>query len=127
MSHGRLYLVDEQTRKDISWLTRYLPTYKGVFIMWLEQMLVPDACLMGLEGQKDKQYFHQIPHQILNIPNIQIVYFEMLAIIVGRKVWGTQLHGVRFRIYCDNEVVDHEVLNFGHSRDSLLQSLLREL
>ena len=79
MTRARLYMVDEQTKKDLKWWCRFLPQYNGISIMWMEQMLQPDkimstdACLTGVGGLKNMQYFHaQIPQEILNIPGIQL-------------------------------------------------------
>ena len=86
-----------------------------------------DACLTWIGGFREGQYFHQlIPQEVLNWPGAQIVHFEMVAIIVGLKMWGPHFTGYRFKIFCENEAVVM-VLSLGKAWDQLLQTLLREV
>ena len=74
-----------------------------------------------------KFYFHeQIPQSITDIDGIQIAHFEMIAVKVALKLWATQIHGIRFKICCDNQAVV-SILNTGISKDHKLQQLLREV
>ena len=80
--------------------------------MWLEQLLNPnqvfamDACLTGISGLGGKEYFHaEIPQFILDIEGVQIAHLELLAVLVGLKLWAPKLTGTRFKILCDNSAV----------------------
>ena len=66
-----------------------------------------------------------IPAHICNSPGAQIVHFEMWGIIIGLKLWGHTLKGLKFKILCNNEAVV-TVLQTGRARDLGLQTLLRE-
>ena len=50
----------------------------------------------------------------------------MLAILVGVRVWGKKLHGMRLQIYCDNTAAV-DVTNSSKTKDPFLASCLREL
>ena len=84
MKRGRMYQVDEMTRKDLKWWRTFLPQYNGTSIMWLEQLLTPDAvlatdvCLTGIGGMCKDQYFHeQLPHDITEREDLHIAHFKL--------------------------------------------------
>ena len=133
MRRHTMYTVDDTTVKDLRWLQTFLPTYNGMSIMWLEQMMVPDvvlatdACLTGIVGQCGTRYYHsKIPQEILQWPEASIAHFEMVAVMTALKLWSQKLHGIRFKILCDNQAVV-SILNTGKSRDVRLQQLQREI
>ena len=130
---GSMYKIDDTMRLGIKWWRRFLPEFNATAIMWLEQRLKPDtviatdACLTGIGGQAGKEYFHQeIPNLILEIPGVHITHLEMITVMVALKLLAPKLHGIRLRIYCNNQSVV-SILNHGKSKDLKLQELLREV
>ena len=131
LAPGQSQPMDLQTKKDLLWWEKFLPTYNGVSMMWMEQRLTPnsviasDACLQGAGAIFwGKGYFR------LKFPpewqNKNIAYLEMLAIVVSLKVWGDELKGSRIVLNCDNESCCH-VINHGRSKDLFLQAAMREI
>ena len=51
---------------------------------------------------------------------------EMLAVLIGVRIWGRSLQGLRLQIYCDNAAAV-DVINSSRTRDPFLASCLREL
>ena len=109
MRGNMLYIVDETMQLDIKWWRRFIPMYNGRSIMWMEQMLEPDAilatdaCLTGIGGQCGRLYFHEeIPVQITEMEDTHIAHYELNL--------NPLLSGLRFKILCDNQVVS-TVLN----------------
>ena len=102
--------------------------------MWLQQkqhdlsFFSTDACLKGAGGIYQGQYFHvEFPKEVFMLDeNVHIAHLELLAIIVGVRLWADLVHGKRFTIACDNEAVV-TIINSGRSRNCLLQQMLREL
>ena len=85
-----------------------------------------DACLIGCGGLMNGRFFHvSFPYFILN-QNLHINLCEMLAIVVALKLWGKYFVGKRIVINCDN-LVSVRVLNTGATRNTFLQSFLREI
>ena len=123
MSRNTMYLVDETMKKDLHWWRRFLPQYSRISMMWLEQLMEPDsmfatdACLTGIGGKCSDSFYHtQIPQWILDIPVIQIAHLELIAVMIGLKLWAPRLKGVRFQILCDKQATV-TILNIGGSRD----------
>ena len=126
-------LITTEMLKDIQWWEKFLPTYNSVSIMWMDQIKEPDtlvasdACLTGIGGLKGKQYYHlQLPQNYKEQKGMNIVYLELLAILVALRKWGQQLNGKRFALHCDNMAVV-QVINNGTARDNLLQKMLRNV
>ena len=85
-----------------------------------------DSCLRGCGGMCRDEYFHvSFPNMISDL-GLPIHELEMLAVLVGVRVWGSRCQGMRIQIYCDNEAAV-KVINSGKTRDSFLASCLREL
>ena len=84
-----------------------------------------DACLKGAGRKCGRFYFHtEFPQYVFQWDRyVHIAHLEMLAIIIGIKVWGGILAGKRFVIACDNQVVV-TIINQSRSRNSLLQKLM---
>ena len=98
------------------------PSYgckKGV-----DKVMATDACLTGYGGTYGNQYFRgRFP---ANLKNKNIALLEILAVMVGLKLWAPLLHGQYFWIHVDNEAVA-SVINSGACRDTSLQDVLREI
>ena len=108
--------------------------YNGQSIMWLEQCegidktFSTDACLEGIGGHCFNRYFHkELPAWVFEMgKNVHIVHLELLAIVVGVRLWKKLLTGQRFVVGCDNQAVV-TIINTRRSKNKLLQVLLREL
>ena len=97
-------------------------------IAWAEPDVTfsTDSCLKGCGGICGLEYFHvEFPQSIL-VQNLAIHKLEMLAVLVGVRIWGQQLRGMRLQIYCDNAAAV-QVINSSKTRDPFLASCLREL
>ena len=100
--------------------------------MWLidvieiDAEMAVDACLELAGGVRgDESFTVQFPER-LKTPDHNITHYELWAVIIGIRLWGSQLTGKVIRIKSDNEAVA-TIINTGRSRDCLLQSQLREL
>ena len=72
------------------------------------------------------EYFHAtFPSSILK-QQLPIHKLEMLAVLIGVRIWGKSLQGLRLQIYCDNSAVV-DVINSSKTRDPFMASCLREL
>ena len=90
----------------------------------MDNILQTDACPKGYGGICSNQYFRGRFPKDAQHKNIAIL--EMWAVMVGLKIWATQLEGKYFWIQVDNEAVA-SVLNTGASREPELQNALREI
>lgn len=127
-----LVKIPVEIKKDVSWWRLFSQRFNGISIMMMEEWSCPDgiistdACLSGCGGWFGGRFFHAVfPDDILE-NNWHINALELLAIMVGLKLWGKLLFGKRIRVYCDNKA-SVDVLNAGRSRDAILQDLLREI
>ena len=124
------YSIDYNTHKDVYWWHKFLPTYDGVSIMWMEMfqedtIFSTDACLTGLGGVLwGKAYFRRSLPIVYRTFNI--AYLEMLAIIVALKAWGEVLENKRILVKCDNEAVV-QVINSGRAFETFLLGGMREI
>ena len=86
--------------------------------------MATDACLEGYGGIAGRDYFRGRfpPH----LKGQNIAYLEILAVMVGLKIWGHKFTGQYFWIHVDNEAVA-AILNSGASREDKLQNTLREI
>lgn len=128
------YPVTGDLRKDLLWWRKFLPKYNGVSMMALEEWSAPDqvfasdACLTGYGCwyAEDSQFIHgTFPADILD-QQLSINALEMLAIMIGCKVWGKLWKGKRIVVHCDNET-SVWCLNRGRAWDPFLLSCLREV
>ena len=130
MDRKQEYSVLLEARKDIAWWGRCAQEYNGISLVWLhkepevDRVITTDTCLTGYGGTMKGSYFRgRFPNHIRG-KNIAIL--EILAVMVGLKVWGHQLTGQYFWVHVDNEAVA-TVINTGASRDTELQKALREI
>ena len=132
MKRDKYYHVNKELRKDIKWWYLFLPGYKGTSIMWLLEVetidseLATDACLLGAGAIRNQQYFHTKFPDWFVTDEMRIPHFELWAIIMAVRLWGSELSGTIIRIRTDNEAVA-QIVNTGRSQDLLLQKMLREL
>ena len=124
------YTIPLEARKDRAWWGRFIDQYNGVSLLWLhkepelETIIQTDACSKGYGGICGQQYFRaRFPYKV---QAINIAILEMWAVMVVLKIWARHLKGKYFWIHVDNEAVA-SVFNSGSSKDSHLQSSLREI
>ena len=121
-----------EAKKDLKWWGHFLPLYNGVSMMDLEDWSNPDdilscdACLIGCGGWFEGNFFHCEFPSFIRSQNLHINALELLTIVVAVKMWGFALKGKKVVVNCDNST-SCKVLNTGFSRDSFLQSCLREI
>ena len=135
LEEGVKYNVPLQVKEDLKWWEKYLEEYNGCSLMWLVQCdecdkkFTTDACLTGIGALNENRYYHSNVEKFMEIYSkikINIAHLEMLAIVIGLKLWKEQISGCKFKIGCDNKVV-LAALNAGKSKDLLMQDLLREV
>ena len=119
-------------RKDLRWWALFIEKFNGVSfippLVWAEPDVIfsTDSCLTGCGGICGFEYFHvAYPHDI-KVRQLPIHKLEMLAVLIGVRVWGHCLQGARLQIYCDNSAAV-QVINSSKTKDSFLASCLREL
>ena len=71
-------------------------------------------------------YYRVVFPQWLIHQDINIVYLEILAVLLGLKLWVTQVQCNRIVIKCDRLTVVN-IINSGRSQDKFLQQALSEL
>ena len=126
----RYVTLSSEFQKDICWWSRFIERYNGVSYIPSFQWSEPDvsfstdSCLYGCGGICGKEYFHAVfPKCVRGLP---IHCLEMLAVLVGVRIWGSQFEGQKIQIFCDNIAVV-QVINSSRTRDAFLASCLREL
>ena len=127
---GKWYQVPFEVHMDVLWWNKFLLTYNGVSIMWMERMhtneiLAMDASMTGLGGILwNKEYYRRsLP---LWWKKENIAYLEAMAVIFALKAWGHLLKGKRVIVECDNQAVV-AVVNNGRAKDTFLQACAREI
>ena len=130
--------LEEQSRKDLLWWSRFLRTYNGVSMILnedalplsLEQMLdtpakvcAGDATLTGIGAWHAHEYWSKLVPNHLKGSAIHIL--EFWAIIVSCKLWGHTWEGQVIQIFTDNDPVA-DVITHEKPRDPAMLSLLRE-
>ena len=103
--------------------TSFIPT-----AIWSEPdvTFATDSCLSGCGGVCGKQYFHTSFPDDIKSQNLPIHQLEMLAVLVGVRLWGSACQGGMVQIYCDNESVVR-VINSSKTQDAFMATCLREL
>jgi hypothetical protein len=124
--------IPEDFKLDLLWWKTFLPMYKGISMMlsdeWasVDRLLAVVACLTGCGGWMNGRFFHtSFPKFILD-QNLHINLCELLTIMVALKLWGSYFSSKKILINCDN-LVSVRVLNTGATRNTFLQSCLREI
>ena len=86
-----------------------------------------DACLDVAGGWSDGEYFKtNFPEWLTNLNNVHINELEMMALIIGLKVWCSKFQNSNALVYCDNNVTV-EVVNRGKAHNRFSQACLREI
>ena len=125
-------VLSESFKKDIRWWCLFMAEYNGVSYMpaqvWTEPdvSFSTDSCLSGCGGICGVEYFHSNYPQVIIDMELPIHALEMLAVLVGVRLWGKTCQGGKIQIYCDNESVV-QVLNSSKTKDKFMGSCLREI
>ena len=97
--------------------------YDGVSIIPKSEWEAPDrifstdACLEAMGGWSDGEFFKgKFPEWITKNPEIHINELEMLALIIGLRIWSNRVKNTNFLIYCDNQVTV-DVINSGRAKN----------
>ena len=91
-----------------------------------DAVLATDACLTGCGGVCGATFFRSEFPESVQALKLPIHDLEILAIVVGVRVWKEELRGKRVIVYCDNEA-SVCALNSGRSSVSFTAACLREL
>ena len=117
---------------DIAWWFKFLPTFKGVSILWLQdtlytdKLLATDASLIGGGAIQGKEYFHfKFDTETIHDTN-NIAHREMFTILIAIKIWHKQLAGKVVRISTDSQIAMYAI-NKGNTRDTFILKCLREM
>jgi len=131
-SQKHRFKISGEFRKDLAWWDNFLVRYNGVTyipdMVWASPDVVisTDACLTGAGGWSGTNYFScKFPDSVVK-RNFHINVLELLAILVALRLWSGRCSGLRFQIFCDNEV-SVTIINSGRCRDSALLGILREI
>ena len=109
-----------------------MPVYNGVSLIdygeWLEadSAISTDACLTGCGGICGNMYFHSRFPGFIEEQQLHISALELLAVVVGLKLWGQQMKGKRLVILCDN-LASCIVINTGKAKCKFMQQCMREI
>ena len=130
--------LEEQSRKDLLWWSRFLRNYNGVTMIMneeaiplsLEQLLdtpdkvcAGDATPSGIGAWHSLEYWSQpAPNHLRGLP---IHILEFWAVVVSCRLWGEQWSGQVIQIFTDNDSVA-DVITYEKPRDPAMLSLLRE-
>ena len=114
------------------WWLHFIEEYNGISMIKTCQWSEPDvffstdACLVGVGGINNSEFFHRRIPEFIQNKALGIVHFECLAIMLAIKVWSHLWHGNKISIYCDNEAVCH-IINSGKTKEPVLLSFIREV
>lgn len=130
--------LEEQSRRDLLWWSRFLRTYNGVSMIMneeaipltLEQLIdtpdkvcAGDSTPSGLGAWHSREYWSQlVPSHLRGFP---IHILEFWAVIVSCKIWGESWSGKVIQIFTDNDAVA-DVITYEKPKDPAMLSLLRE-
>ena len=125
--------LSAEFHKDIDWWIMYMQIFDGVSIIpevnWEapDSKFATDTCLTSLGGWSHGSYFRgDFPDWILSNSSVHINELEIMAIIVGLKIWGEKCRNRNCLIYCDNKVTV-DVINSGSAKNHFTQACLREI
>ena len=124
--------LTESFKKDIRWWQLFVGEYNGVsFIpspVWFEPDVTfsTDSCLTGCGGVCGREYFHvSFPDNIKDL-DLPIHKLELLAVLLGVRIWGHQCESLKLQIYCDNDA-SVNVINSSKTKDPFMATCIREL
>ena len=132
MKYQKSITLSASFKKDLRWWSMFIRDYNGVSFIpamgWDEPdvTFATDSCLEGCGGICFKEYFHVAFPKSIKDQQLRIHHLEMLAVLIGVRIWGKYCIGMKVQIFCDNDAVVH-VINSSKTKDIFLGSCLREL
>ena len=132
MNKKKRISLSSSFQKDLRWWSLFMERFNGVsFIpptVWAEPDVTfsTDSCLQGCGGICGLEYFHTSFPSFIRDQQLPIHKLEMLAVLIGVRIWGKRLQGLRLQIFCDNSAAV-DVINSSKTRDPFFASCLREL
>ena len=125
--------IPDFVRKDIMWWDKYVDTYNGVSMMYMESLLVnqhsfaTDASLQAMGAFFNGKYIRKrFPKGVVEKIGHNIAFLEMVALYVALKAWIQELQSCKIHVECDNMAVV-QVLHGSRARNDVLQLYLREI
>ena len=113
--------------RDLRWFLNFLSDFNGVALYDHKKVAFQvhlDACLQGLGGVFSNLVYHvPIP---LGFSNLNIVYLEMINIVVALKLFCNHWAKQSVKVFCDNIAVV-QVLQSGSTRDPYLAAAARNV
>ena len=131
-SDSKFFQLSRSFQKDLQWWAKFVDVFNGVSyippLVWAEPDVTfsTDSCLKGCGGICGYQYFHSSFPDFIQHQGLAIHKLEMLAVLVGVRIWGHLCEGQKVRIYCDN-MAAVQVINSSKTKDAFLSTCLREL
>ena len=127
-AHGHTRItLDHNFHRDLRWFQTFLPKFNGVSLYDhkpVDFKVHLDACLQGLGWVFNNLVYHlPIP---LGYQNLDIVYLEMINILVAVKLFRVYLKSKRVKFFCDNMAVVC-VLQSGRTKDPYLAACARNI
>ena len=132
MKRKKSIRLSDSFQKDLRWWSMFVEEYNGVsFIpsaLWTEPdvSFATDSCLVGCGGICLGEYFHTSFPKDIKDQELPIHCLEMLAVLLGVRIWGVHLQSLKVQIYCDNDAAV-QVINSGKTKDAFMGSCIREL
>ena len=130
-NRGR-FTVDDNIQRDLQWFGNFLPSYNGRNLMEYAGIdttdlgLEVDACLTGVRGVFEHEFYHASIHSDIPLCQCHITHLEFRNILIAVKVWKHRFTGHHVRVNCDN-MDSVYILNTGRSRDKFLLKCAREI
>ena len=126
------FKIGSEFRKDLSWWKSFLVSFNGVTyipeVIWSDPdfHMSTDACLTGAGGWSNSSYFSESFPDFIKEANFHINILEMLAILVGLRIWCKSFQNFRIQLLCDNQA-SVTVINTGRTKDKMMLKIVREL
>ncbi len=130
--HQKSVSLSTSFKKDLRWWKKYVERFNGVSfippIVWSKPdfFFSTDSYLTGCGGICENEYFHARYPDFIMEQNLRIHQLELLAVLVGVRLWGYRYPGMKIQIFCDNDAAV-TVINSSRTTDQFMGSCLREL
>ena len=119
--------LNVEFKRDLNWFCEFLPHFNGSAFFkhdHIDSEIELDACLEGL-GAIYNKHIYAIPIS-KGYMHMDIVYLEMLNILVALRVWAKQWATKTISVKCDNQAVV-TILQSGKTRDPLLAAICQNI
>ena len=122
-------------KKDLNWWNKFMSTFDGVSLIpdynWScpDVVISTDSCLVSCGGWNEnrREFWHlKFPGKFNNRGDVNINEKEAMAVMVGLKLWGTEIKDSNVLLHCDNQCTV-DIVNKGKATNPFAQNLLREI